>query len=542
MSSVRWALWTSAVALATSQALATVVMGIPFGSHMVLQRDAPVSVWGTAAAGESVSVNFSSQTKTVKTLANGTWKVTLAAMEAGGPYTLVAKGTSNTVSYSDVMVGEVWQCAGQSNMDTRLNYWEYPNLADSIKTANYPNLRYLTMRQPGQTVQWQQVTPTTAGALSAAGYFFGRDLLAHLNGVAVGLVVTAVGGTIIEQWMDSLTVASDASLQKDTSSGGMYKAWVRPVAGYGIKGTIWLQGENNTSSALYRNYAKRLQQLVPAWRRAWGMADMPFLVAGLCHKGVKQVAVGETSNEASIREAQRTVTDTLAGTWLSALVDLGADSTWHYPQKPELGRRLGKLARGAIYRQTGFVYEHPRPTGCFLRGSTIVIPFDARGDHLTLDSGTVPLGFAVAGADGKWSWATTSIQKDTVFLTTSLATPTQVEYAWANQPIGNLRGASGLPATPFRLTIASGGSVGLAAPGEVAEMPQLSLRQWGDRLEVEAPSTVRTCEVFDLAGRRRLSLHPGTAVFDVDFAGLSSGLWILRASWDGASSQALFRR
>lgn len=542
MSSVRWALWSGAVALMASQAFANVAMGIPFGSHMVLQRGVPVSVWGTAAAGESVSVSLSSQTKIVKAMADGTWKATLAAMEAGGPYSLVAKGASNAVSYSDVMVGEVWHCAGQSNMDTRLNYWEYPNLADSIKTANYPNLRYLTMRQPGQAVQWQQVTPTTAGALSAAGYFFGRDLLAHLNGVAVGLVVTAVGGTIIEQWMDPLTVASDAGLQKDTNSGSMYDAWVRPVVGYGVKGTVWLQGENNTSSALYKNYATRLQQLVPGWRRAWGMEGMPFLVAGLCHKGVRQVAVGETSNEASIREAQRTVTDTLPGTWLSVLVDLGSDSTWHYPQKPELGRRLGKLARGAIYGQTGLVYEHPRPTGCHLRGSTIVVPFDARGDHLSLDSGKVPLGFAVAGADGKWSWAAAAIQKDTVFLTTSLAKPTQVEYAWANQPIGNLRGASGLPATPFRLTIASGESVGLGAPGEGAGMPRLSLRQRRDRLEVEASSVVRTCEVFDLAGRRRIALHPGAAAFSLDCAELSSGLWILRASWDGASSQAFFRR
>lgn len=542
MSSVRWVLWSGAVALMASQALATVAMGIPFGSHMVLQRGVPVSIWGTAAAGESVSVSLSSQTKNVKALADGTWKATLAAMDAGGPYLLVAKGASNAVSYSDVMVGEVWHCAGQSNMDTRLNYWEYPNLADSIKTANYPNLRYLTLRQPGQTVQWQQVTPTSAGSLSAAGYFFGRDLLAHLNGVAVGLVVTAVGGTIIEQWMDPLTVASDAGLQKDTNSGRMYDAWVRPVVGYGIKGTVWLQGENNTSSSLYKNYATRLQQLVPGWRRVWGMEDMPFLVAGLCHKGVKQTAAGEASNEAAVREAQRTVTDTLPGTWLSVLVDLGSDSTWHYPQKPELGRRLGKLARGAIYRQTGFVYEHPRPTGCYLRGSTIVIPFDARGDHLTLDSGTAPLGFAVAGADGKWSWATASIQKDTVFLTTSLAKPTQVEYAWANQPIGNLRGASGLPATPFRWTIASGGSVGLDAAGEVAGMSRLSLRHWSDGLTVEAPSAVRRCEVFDLAGRRRIALHPGTAVFDVDCSGLPSGLWLLRASWDGTSSQALFRR
>jgi len=358
------------------------------------------------------------------------------------------------VTLSDVMVGEVWQCAGQSNMDTRMNYWEYPNLADSITAANYPMLRYITMRQPGQTIKWQNVTPTTVGALSAAGYFFGRNLLDNMSGVAVGLVVTAVGGTIIEQWLDSATKASDATLASDTSIGTMYSAWVKPVEGFGVRGTVWLQGENNTSSALYKVYGQRLQAMIPGWRKAWNQPKMPFLVAGLCHKGVLQTAVGETSNEASIRELQRQVTDTLAGTWLSVLVDLGSDSTWHYPQKPELGRRLGLLARGAVYAQTGFVYQSPRPTACYKRGTTIVIPFDARGSHLKLSSGTSPTGFAVAGSNNTWSWASSAtLSGDTILLTTNVTSPTQVEFAWANQPIMNVWSTANLPATPFKLTI-----------------------------------------------------------------------------------------
>ena len=176
---------------------ATLATTAIFGNHMVLQRRMKVPVWGTGASGEAVTVTFDGQTKTATTSRAGTWKVVLDSMDAGGPYTMTVKGT-NTLAFSDVMVGEVWQCAGQSNMDTRLNYGEY-SFADTIAKANYPKLRYITMRQPGQTVQWQQVSSATAGSLSATGYFFGRDLLDHLGGVSVGLVVTPRGGTTHNQ-------------------------------------------------------------------------------------------------------------------------------------------------------------------------------------------------------------------------------------------------------------------------------------------------------------------------------------------------------
>jgi len=509
---------------------ATLATGKVFGSHMVLQREVAVPVFGTGASGEAVTVTFNGQTKTATTASNGTWKVSLDAMNAGGPFTLTIKGT-NTLSYTDVMVGEVWHCAGQSNMDTRMNYSEYPNLADSIKTANYPNLRYITMRQPGATIQWQQVSPTTAGAMSATGYFFGRHLLDNLKGVAVGIVNTSVGGTIIEQWLDPATKAADATLRNDTTAGTMYDAWVKPVEGYGVKGTVWLQGENNTSSALYKAYGDRLQKMIPGWRKAWNQPDMPFLVAGLCHKGVLQTAAGEASNEASIRESQRTVTDTLRRTWLSVLVDLGDDATWHYPQKPEAGRRLGLLARGAVDGQTGFVFQSPKPVQCFKRGTTIAIPFDARGSSLKLSSGTTPTGFEVAGSDNKWSWASTATLKgDTVFLTTAVATPTQVRFAWANQPIMNLFSAAGLPATPFQSAIASGVGV---EPKALPQGLRARAGSWSFPLEGSALVSVR-----DLRGRvlRETRIAPVAGEGVVDARGLSRGMLLLEVRPDGAAA------
>lgn len=504
---------------------AKVATGTVFGSHMVLQRGVAVPVFGTGTSGETVTVTFNGQTKTATTSSAGKWSLTLDAMPAGGPFAMTIKGSGgNTLNYTDVMVGEVWHCAGQSNMDTRMAYSEYPNLADSIKTANYPNLRYITMRQPNQTIQWQQVNPASVASMSATGYFFGRHLLDNLKGVAVGIVNTSVGGTVIKQWLDPATLTATADLAGDADAGTMYNSWVAPVAGYGVKGTVWLQGENDaSSSALTPAYNRRLEAMIKGWRKAWNMPNMPFLVAGLCHKGGMQTAI-ETSNQAVVRESQRTVTDTMANSWLSVLVDLGADATWHYPQKPAAGRRLGLLARGAVYRETGFVYQSPRPVQCFRKGTSIAVVFDSRGSSLKLSSGTAPTGFSLASGAGAYTWASTAMLKgDTVFLTTALSNPTHVRFAWANQPIMNLFSAAGLPASPFQMAISTG-------PVPVAERtfarPAIRLQGGALSLELEGAATVR---VRGMDGRveleRRVEGRDGVAIVGVE--ALQAGVHML---------------
>lgn len=512
-----------AAAILPGVVAAKVATGAVFGSHMVLQRGVAVPVFGTAASGETVSVGFNGQTKSVTASGSGTWSAKLDAMAAGGPFTMTIKGGSgNTLTYSDVMVGEVWHCAGQSNMDTRLNYSEY-SFADSIKTANYQNLRYITMRQPNQTIQWQQVNPASAASMTATGYFFGRHLLDNLKGVAVGIVNTSVGGTVIKTWMDPATVAATSDLKNDADAGSMYSSFVKPVEGIAVKGTVYLQGENDAaSSALAPAYNRRLEALIKGWRKAWNQPDMPFLIAGLCHKGALQTGI-ENSNQAIVRESQRTVTDTMPNTWLSVMVDLGSATTWHYPMKPQTGRRLGLLARGALYGQAGFVYESPRPVQCFRRGTDVVVVFDSRGSSLKLSSGSVPTGFSLASGTGAYSWARgAALKGDTVFLTTSVANPTQVRFAWGSQPIMNLFDAAGLPATPFQMTIASA-PVGVRerfAPRRV----QLS----ADRLRfpLEGNAVVR---VRSLDGRLERE-HPATGrdgMAEMDVRGLRSGAHLL---------------
>ena len=516
------------VLLGTSvQTVAAVSTGKVFGNHMVLQRGAPIPVFGKAAGNEAVSVTLNGQSVSGKADGSGTWKLFLPAMSAGGPYTMTIKGT-NTLTYTDVMVGEVWHCAGQSNMDTRMNYYEYPNLADSIRTANHPKLRYITMRQPGQTIQWQPVSPSTVGAMSATGYFFGRDLLDNLGGVAIGIVNTSVGGTTIRQWLDPATLAATPDLATDATAGTMYSEWIKPVEGYAVKGTVWLQGENDASlSALVGAYGRRLASMIPGWRKAWNQPNMPFLIAGLCHKGGIQAGAGESSNQALVREFQRGVTDTTRLSWLSVLVDLGDDATWHYTQKPQAGKRLGILARGAAYGQTGFVFESPEPKAAFRRGGSIAIPFDAKGSRLVLRSGNAPTGFQVAGTDNKWAWASAATLKgDTVFLTTSLANPTQVRHAWANQPIMNLWSAAGFPATPFQMAVAAASPVSRREGATTSLHPRAVPGGW--RIPLEGAIVVA---IRDSKGRL-VSLRKGVGSpegFLVERHGLPKGLLVVEA-------------
>ena len=513
-----------------------VSMAVPFGSHMVLQRNVQVPIWGKGTSSESVTVTFNGQTKTATTGSDGKWRMLLDPMPAGGPYTLVAKGTGS-VTYTDVMVGEVWQCAGQSNMDTRMNYSEYPSLADSIKKANVPQMRYITMRQPNQTIQWQVVTPTTAGSLSATGYFFGKDLVQHLDGVTVGLVVTAVGGTTVGEWLDPASVSADPVLKSDTTAGTMFDSWVAPVVGYAIAGTAWYQGENDCSSALYGYYTARLVTMVKAWRKLWGQGDFPFLVAQLAHTHAKQTVAGGTSNYGEVRESQRIVADSFANAWLEVNIDLGSTTTLHYDQKPIVGHRLGLLARGGIYKEAGLLnWRSPQPAAAWTSGSAVRILTSFTGGGLSTSDNAAPEGIAVAGSDGVWNWGTTAIHGDTLVVQSSaVSKPTQVRYAFSDFPIGNIAGGSGLPMTPFRYTVLGASGPATTAVGSVATPgPGWSVR--GHRLVADllAGRAAAMLETIGMDGRilSRSEAVPGGSGAEWDL-GSASGIRLFRVLAEG---------
>lgn len=426
-------------------AWANVSVSNTFSDHMVLQRDQPIPIWGKAAAGEKVSVTLGSQSQSATTAANGQWKAQFDPMPAQGPLTLVMKG-NNTVTVTDVYLGDVWQAAGQSNMDTRLSF--YPDLADSVRKANDPLLRYFTTRQPGQTVggqnPWLPVSPATAGDLSATGYFFGKEIR-RTSGVAVGLVVTAVGGTTITQWMDPATLAANPSIA-NADKGEMWNTWVTPVVGYGIKGTVWIQGEQNCNAADAPLYGDRFALLIQGWRKAWGQGDFPFYFGQLSSTSGTP-APDEISHVAQVREGQR-MGLRQPKTAMTVNFDIGAGD-WHFPNKPEAGRRLSLAARALSYGEKNLPYSGPMLLSKSILGNQVKLRFAHAEGGLVAKGGKLA-GFAIASASGNWMWGDAVIRGDSVIVShASIPNPTKVRYAWSNRPEASLLNQAGLPASPF---------------------------------------------------------------------------------------------
>jgi len=427
---------------------AAVSVGNAFSDHMVLQQGMACPIWGKASSGEAVTVDIAGQTKSAPADAQGNWRVKLDPMPAGGPFTLTFKA-SNTVTVQDVWIGEVWQCAGQSNMDTRLSF--YPNYADTVKNANIPKLRYYTLRQPGETTKWEVCSPATVGKLSALGYFFGREIQKAQN-VTVGLVVTAVGGTFISEWLDPASLAADSVLSRngDAMNGDMYRQWVAPVVGYGIKGTAWIQGEQDRSNGLPAYYAGRFQSLIKGWRKVWGQGDFPFYYVQLANYGTKQTVPTEEASSAEIREAQR-LSLQLPNTAMAVAIDIGDPTNLHFPDKHSAGVRLSLPALAMDYGKTGLEYSGPLYRSLEIHGSKAYLVFTHTGSGMVAKGGVLQ-GFALAGSGGAWVWADESvIHSDTVIVSSAkVPVPAKVRYAWGANPLGNLYNQEGLPASPFR--------------------------------------------------------------------------------------------
>ena len=453
----------SAVVLCWISAQANVAVKPPFANSMVLQRNMVNPVWGTAGSGEQVTVSIGSQTQTAQTPASGKWTVKLDPMDAAGPLTMTIKA-ANTVTLTDVYIGEVWQVAGQSNMATRLSF--YANLADSIKTANIPLMRYYTLRQPGQTTTWLVVSPSTAPQLSATGYFFGKEIQKTV-GVAVGLVVTAVGGTTVEAWLDPATLSANPGIT-NSDKGGMWNSWVAPVVGYGIKGTVWIQGEQNANPTGSATYGDRFKMVINGWRAAWGQGNFPFYYAQLSGTSGSP-APNAVSYVATVREGQR-LARALPNTAMAVVFDFAAGG-WHYSNKPEAGRRLSLPAKALLYGQSSLAYSGPMYTSMIVDGSKIKLLFKFVGGGLVAQSGKLS-GFAIAAATGDWVWGDAVISDDTVIVSVaSIAKPTRVRYAWSDRPQAGLFNKEGLPASSFStesqdvpVEVAQGQGIGHYAP------------------------------------------------------------------------------
>lgn len=460
-----------------------------FGDHMVLQQGQKNRVWGKAANGETVSVTIGQQSHQTKTGADGAWSVELNPLPVGGPYEMVVKG-ENEIKFTDILVGEVWICSGQSNMQWSVNASYDPDLEKAA--AKFPQIRMVNIPNVGTQEpqwnfngKWQVCAPDTVGNFSAVGYFFGRQLHQTL-GVPVGLINNAWGGSACEAWVRRDILEADPQYKplldrwaatenqfKELSSksnlseaemktlnqlrgqmGGnhrpanIYNGVLKSHIGYGIKGAIWYQGESNAGRAY--QYRELFPLMIKSWRQEWGQGDFPFYYVQLADFMGEKPEPADSA-WAELREAQTMTMSKLSKTGQAVIIDIGEGKDIHPKNKVDVGRRLARWALANDYG-VQIPYRSPEYKSHEKQGDKIVLTFDyVAGGWRPFDVAE-PRGFAIAGADRKFVWAKAKILPDGKIEVSSdkVTDPVAVRYAWADNPVVNLFSQANLPLTPFR--------------------------------------------------------------------------------------------
>jgi sialate O-acetylesterase len=441
-----------------------------FSDGMVLQQGVKCPVWGTADAGEEITVvlvTLADKDKAagleVKGLTDehGKWRVDLPESKAGGPYTLTIKG-KNTRTLKDVYVGEVWVCSGQSNMEQRV--FDTDNSEQAIKDSANAKIRLFTVKHRTSDIpvsdipdaRWAECGPATVRDFSAVGYFFGRDLNKALD-VPIGLIHTSWGGTAAQVWTrqedleanpDLKYMAFNAPLKAGHPTQGsvLFNGMIAPLIPYAIKGAIWYQGESNAGKAW--EYRTLFPTMIKGWRSAWKQGDFPFLFVQLAPFGRTTTVPGE-NNWPELREAQLYTSQTLTATGMAVITDLGETSDIHPRRKAGVGGRLAVAARAIAYGET-IEPSGPIFKDMSINGDKAVLSFQHVGKGLEAQGG-LPLGFTVAGEDRKFYNALAEIKDDKVIVwSDKVQKPVAVRFGWAMYPYVDLWNKDGLPASPFR--------------------------------------------------------------------------------------------
>lgn len=455
------------LALGTVAVQAEVKVPAVFGSHMVLQRELPIPVWGWDAAGTEVTVTLEDAKATAKAGDDGKWQVNLPPQRAGGPYKLTVAGSS-TVAFEDVLVGEVWICSGQSNMEWTVSNSNNPQ--EEAAAANHPKIRHIKIEHvPADKPQtevptktgWQVCTPETVPNFTAVGYFFGRNLQERLD-VPIGLIGSNWGGTRIEPWtppagfkavpalkditdkLDTFPSKNDKGQINHQTPLALYNGMIAPLVPYGIRGAIWYQGESNNGEGML--YFEKMKALISGWRTLWNREDLPFLYVQLAPYKYG----GDPTNLAGIWEAQ-TAALSIPYTGMAVTVDISNLTDIHPKNKQDVGKRLALWALAKTYGQTGLEYSGPLYKSQKIEGNKIRLEFDHVGTGLVARDGKPLSRFQIAGEDKKFADAKAEIDGTTVVVSgDGVAEPKFVRFGWHQEAEPNLSNKEGLPASPFR--------------------------------------------------------------------------------------------
>jgi sialate O-acetylesterase len=435
-----------------------------FGDNMVLQQQADAAIWGTASANASVKVSTSWNGKsyTAKAGADGKWKLKVSTPAAGGPYEITVSD-GKTLKLKNVMIGEVWVCSGQSNMEMPMKgYMNQPILGsnEAIATSLNQSIRLFTVKkatslQPLDDFSgaWTTCEPANVSEFSATAYFFGLMLNKALN-VPVGLINTSWGGTRIEPWISEAGISKfefvklpdknqQGTLSQQTPTV-LFNAMINPMVGYGIKGAIWYQGESNRNEA--DKYVKLLPGMVENWRSLWGVGEFPFYFVQIAPFDYGPTGI----SSAYLREAQLKASSAIPNIGMASTMDIGEKDCIHPADKKAGSDRLAFLALTNTYGLKGFASSGPVLKEMTVNGQVVKLTFNNAANGLT-SFGEELSCFEVAGANKRFYPAKAFIMGNGITLfCPSVAEPVAVRYAFKDFIVGDLFNTEGLPASSFR--------------------------------------------------------------------------------------------
>lgn len=436
-----------------------IILPSVFTDNMVLQQNSNVAIWGWSDPGETVKIVTSWNNDTIKVKADGAakWSTSIKTMGAGGPYSIQLLGSSK-VQLNNVMLGEVWLCSGQSNMEMSVN-WKLINGEEDAAKATNPNIRIFHVQKLGAEypqqncmANWTVCSPETMRSTSAVAYFFAREIQQKLN-VPVGIIVSAWGGTPAEVWIEKSRVLNDPVLNKGkvtshfewwpTEAGVLYNSMIAPVIPYSIAGAIWYQGEANIEN--YSIYSSLLKTLVDNWRADF-KKDFPFYLVQIA-----PYTYGATSNAPYLREQQEIAAKTIPNAGMVVVSDLVDNVKDIHPKnKMDVGKRLAALALSETYKQDVGEYKSPSY-------ESMKIDKDKVHLHLTNASaglksaGKSPEKFMIAGEDHKFVPASAKIEgNEIIVFSKTVKAPVAVRFCFDDATMPDVFGNSGLPLAPFR--------------------------------------------------------------------------------------------
>lgn len=441
-----------------------------FADNMLMQQQTQAQLWGTATPGKQVTVTPGWDNTKYTTTANtqGQWKLVVPTPVAGGPYDITISD-GKTITLKNVVIGELWICSGQSNMEMPMKGFKNQPVANSnmdiLKSKNF-GIRLFTVKRsstlkPLDDVvgNWEEATPASVSEFSATAYYFGR-LVHEILDVPVGLILTAWGGSAAEAWMteDWLKAFPDAKIPRATEDikspnrtpTVLYNGMLHPLIGISMRGVIWYQGEDNYNRAA--TYTDMFTALVKGWRTEWKQGDFPFYycqIAPYEYGRIPEPGRG-VINSAYLREAQLHAEQRIPNSGMAVLLDAGMEKGIHPSEKRKAGERLAFLALSKTYGIEGVEGDAPYYQSMEIRGDTAVISFERAPMWLNAKDGESHL-FTISGHDRVFYPAKAWIARSKVHvLSEQVKNPVAVRYAFDNYVKGDLFGGNGLPVSSFR--------------------------------------------------------------------------------------------